>query len=61
MLSPGWIPAWAAGELRTTLRTLPASVLSWVSPTPVMRTIATRKFAAGPAARIAILCRGGFE
>ncbi len=61
MLSPGWIPAASAGELGATLKTLPGSVLSWVSSKPVIRSIATRKFAAGPPARIVIRCHAGLE
>src|ERR1700687_1617726 len=59
MLSPGCNPAAAAGDTATTLNTLPESVLTWVRPSPVTSSIATRKFAAGPPNRITIRCHAG--
>src|SRR5438552_2735424 len=60
-LSPAWNPAAAAGEPGTTLATLPGSSLSCVSPKAATRIMATRKLAAGPAARIRIRCQALVE
>ena len=61
MWSPGRIPALAATESLTTPMTFPGSLLSCVRPNPVISTMATTKFATGPASRIAMRCHGALE
>ena len=59
--SPAWMPATDAGESMMIETTLPGLPLSWVRPKPVISTMATRKLATGPAARIAMRWYAGRE
>ncbi len=60
-LSPTWRPARAAGLPARTLWILPGSSFNWVISKPLISSIAIRKLATGPAARMAMRCSGCLE